>query len=970
MRKTILLTFSTFLRLINFGRVFSFYKTFLILMLTPVAYSQYSTGVQPTPIPGSNSVVFQSSTNKYLFYHNGILRYEYGVPPGTTTNGGSFNVLKAYADNGTTFLPSNFGGITAYLSGYEMGPWDIGVSFTRISHQKLTDGTVIAYWQMTYKGDFIKYKYKIQIQGRTLIIRVEVDDVASYRNKVRRFDLDRSELAQTRPEAIAVPYLPFFHILLSNGIYTSFFTDWEISNASQFIPYDPSIRFNENYSIRYSQFMLYNKRTDKFNYDYGRNRLIETLYLTTSPNLEDVLPNIPNPESTYKNQVADQIVWDYRRPFGRLNNPWTAPSGQITGDFLDRLWNAGVSNLWVQIHDWQHYHNHVCIADPTLKSGYDDGLPCVLAANELYEYGAEYGGQDSLNSVISKARQYGYRIGLHQNYVDYYPNSTDCGWWHEDNLALGSNGQPIPAFYNGNCTHIQSYLLKPSMASYFVNYWSHNIQLQHPNLNGSYLDVHSSIVPVTNYVDYDYTELVTNAGKFRETLQAYRGLYDILKTNHNGPVQGEGGNLPFYIGYVDDIEARLITPQKWFKLYEIPPLIDFDMLKLRSKTMVHGVCWYPLWIGTPPNFTERATREEVLSYIATELAFGHGAYLCDEYDIDFNQTDFITHAQWKYNHVFSVQKDYAFVSPSQILYNDNGVMKTASDYIRAHPVTYQDISSNDFMGQVKVEYNNGLIVYVNRHPTRTWTVNVGIPNAWFNYHTTTELSTGTRPSSTFHLPANNGWVVFDPLKGLAANISGPSEINHPNKGQPPIQYTWNIQVVGGTSPYTYQWKWDGIPVGTGTSYSKTLRYDGYYPPQQHTLICEVRDASVPQQFVAPQKAITEYSAGWTKLNKEGEQLPKVFALNQNYPNPFNPTTTISFELPEQSNVKLIIYDILGREVVTLEDGSFEAGYYSKTWTCVDSHNTNVGSGIYIYRITAHGINGQDFSKVMKMIVVK
>ena len=59
-----------------------------------------------------------------------------------------------------------------------------------------------------------------------------------------------------------------------------------------------------------------------------------------------------------------------------------------------------------------------------------------------------------------------------------------------------------------------------------------------------------------------------------------------------------------------------------------------------------------------------------------------------------------------------------------------------------------------------------------------------------------------------------------------------------------------------------------------------------------------------------------------------EGVPEQFALYQNYPNPFNPVTTINYDLPQQTQVNLLIYDILGREVVRLVSEEIPAGYQS------------------------------------------
>ena len=81
-------------------------------------------------------------------------------------------------------------------------------------------------------------------------------------------------------------------------------------------------------------------------------------------------------------------------------------------------------------------------------------------------------------------------------------------------------------------------------------------------------------------------------------------------------------------------------------------------------------------------------------------------------------------------------------------------------------------------------------------------------------------------------------------------------------------------------------------------------------------------------------------------------LPETFALHQNYPNPFNPSTTIRFDLPEASNVSLVIFDMMGREVATLMSGQADAGYHFIQWDGTNSIGSSVAAGVYIYTIQA------------------
>ena len=88
--------------------------------------------------------------------------------------------------------------------------------------------------------------------------------------------------------------------------------------------------------------------------------------------------------------------------------------------------------------------------------------------------------------------------------------------------------------------------------------------------------------------------------------------------------------------------------------------------------------------------------------------------------------------------------------------------------------------------------------------------------------------------------------------------------------------------------------------------------------------------------------------------------PAEFTLNQNYPNPFNPSTKISYSIPKASHVKLIIYNMLGKEVVKLVDNKEEAGNHSITFDA-----SNLASGIYLYKLQT---NTNQLTK--KMILLK
>jgi uncharacterized delta-60 repeat protein len=98
----------------------------------------------------------------------------------------------------------------------------------------------------------------------------------------------------------------------------------------------------------------------------------------------------------------------------------------------------------------------------------------------------------------------------------------------------------------------------------------------------------------------------------------------------------------------------------------------------------------------------------------------------------------------------------------------------------------------------------------------------------------------------------------------------------------------------------------------------------------------------------------------TGIQINNGEIPKDFSLSQNYPNPFNPTTNISFTVPNAGNVKIAVYDMLGREVSVLVNENLNAGSYT-----YDFNASGLSSGTYFYKMTAG-----NFSDIKKLVVVK
>lgn len=118
---------------------------------------------------------------------------------------------------------------------------------------------------------------------------------------------------------------------------------------------------------------------------------------------------------------------------------------------------------------------------------------------------------------------------------------------------------------------------------------------------------------------------------------------------------------------------------------------------------------------------------------------------------------------------------------------------------------------------------------------------------------------------------------------------------------------------------------------------------------------------------------TDYSDNSSNFTIQGatvsisvaEEIPRSFKLFNNYPNPFNPETTIRYSLPTQSDVKILIYNLLGQEVFRYDNAGQNIGEYEVVWNGKNQRGDELPSGIYIYKFSAG-----DFVQTKKMLLLK
>ena len=108
-------------------------------------------------------------------------------------------------------------------------------------------------------------------------------------------------------------------------------------------------------------------------------------------------------------------------------------------------------------------------------------------------------------------------------------------------------------------------------------------------------------------------------------------------------------------------------------------------------------------------------------------------------------------------------------------------------------------------------------------------------------------------------------------------------------------------------------------------------------------------------------AIEFYNTNFTiGVNQISTEIPVSYMIHQNYPNPFNPKTNIKFNIARLGNVKIVIYDVMGREIQILVNEKLQPGTYHVTFD-----GSNLAGGIYFYKFTAG-----EFASTKKMIMIK
>jgi len=128
-----------------------------------------------------------------------------------------------------------------------------------------------------------------------------------------------------------------------------------------------------------------------------------------------------------------------------------------------------------------------------------------------------------------------------------------------------------------------------------------------------------------------------------------------------------------------------------------------------------------------------------------------------------------------------------------------------------------------------------------------------------------------------------------------------------------------------------------------------------------------REYELSAEYARPEQGRFEGAAyAVVRLTGQPGLLPERYALHQNYPNPFNSRTVIPYDVPHEAAVSIIVYDLLGKEIIRLADRRFhQPGKYKLEWSGLDTQGAPVSSGIYFVRFF-----NTEFHAVQKLVLMK
>ncbi len=551
--------------------------------------------------------------------------------------------------SGAVFQPCAGGHVEFEIGGRRVRPGDPGVAVESKGCAVMPEGGASYPWRLTCPEGTADFVFGFRLVGRSLIIDVSTKSTEAY-----RFHAGHC-VGLPGADSVYFPYMTYGNdwprvvCAPEPRLFVSALLDWYNTDASSWFG-APALAAGDG--VAYIGGATYAPITTG-----KRNPMRERLFVTVSDEVHEVLPNIPNPKCD-TGKVAREYVW--------------RNIGEPKREMLTRYKAYGIDKFIACHHE----------------VGWRDAGESFTMRLEA----APRIGDEGLADYSAWLRGLGYRFGTYTNYVDFAPVNSN---WNEDYVALNPDGTWKRAWP-------RNYSLKPVRAVEMEAYYAPKIHEKF-GTNAQYCDVHTALAP---WGRTDHDARAPDAGMFRSQFEAYARLLWNESGAHHGPVFSEGNHHWFYAGIVDGNYATILPQGRG---YRVPPLVDFDLLKMHPLMTDFGMGMPQMFYGREGEWRKDKSRLSPWfdRFHASTIAFGHIGFLAEDWGFDGTLKSYYL--------LQALQQRYAMVPVSRIRYFDGEELLDTSEAI---------VSGAYKRGQVVVRYRSGLETFCNLGWDEDWAIPV------------------------------------------------------------------------------------------------------------------------------------------------------------------------------------------------------------------------------------------------------
>lgn len=713
-----------------------------------------------TKLDGTNRTYYDAAARKYVFLYeeNGAVlrRYEIDVGDPFVQNG----VITIYEAVSDTY-PVVEGGLSYRQPrsiGGSLNPRgltfqaELGKTRTFV-HSLLPGNVVVMRYDEIVNGIPLAKRYVYEPRGKTLVIRVDSGGApqANHYGNYRGFSFNKNANL-INPRDLMVTYAETAPVIVAgptdDRCFITTYIDWTRSGHNAGAGIEEVFSGSTHLRAHRTRYVGDGSTHRPVIADF-MPPVRETVYVTVSSSVQEVLPTLHRPATRFRNDLSRRMwldLWRLHTSGGVEPLAGIIPGVEVTdlpfekiGAILDYLRGLGMEDLMVNVVLWQQLY---------------DRTRCVSLRPHLYPPNPKWGGTAELRRVRDEATRRGDLFAVYQNYTSMFdtPGNPPGPQWDPSKLTVSSTGD----FLNVEPSSCSNWLYGPLPLEISPDHWLSYAQRESPLLEqeldptATYLDVHPKALWY-NKIDY------RSGSKTRCFADVHRRIADLLRyqrATFRGPVLGEGGSTERVQG--DTLHGGLVDAfyGETANNNASPVIPDVELRQFKPVMTRAGMGFWNRWVGKPTQGID-FDFYDFDHWYATSIAFGHSGFLTDHTlsldprwgaNLSFKEKLLKDHLEQfvrTYYLFKDLQQQYLTAAVDEVSYFDTA-SQSFYDLGRAIDVFPESYFDNPLL---KTTYDNGLEVHVNRRQSGpVWAV-------------------AAADGNTYYLPPN-GWVAVNPSLGF------------------------------------------------------------------------------------------------------------------------------------------------------------------------------------------------------------